>query len=386
MKIIEVGTGYTSIPANMGAATEIVVEELSKVFQKENINYYIFDIKDEKRQNTDLKIKEINVPKCFRKKDVSLGIVHKLKRVVYSINLSKALKKEIKSSKDKLVIHFHNQYNMFFYLKLVPKKLKKKVITAYTVHNGTWNGKWDSIKNKIKRKYFQEIYCIKNADKIFVLNEVTKDHFIKQFNIDSKKIIHIANGVNTDIYKPNENDDIVFFQCGSVCDNKNQLEAIKMLTPYLQENRNFKYVYVGGIIDQKYKQKIDNYIKEENIESQVEYLGEITPGKELSKYYSNSKAFIFPSKVEAFSLSILEAMASGLPVIMNKKAILEVDNKLNDIILFYYNEETFSKIIKEKILDDQVRKELSNKERKIVEDFYNWNIIANEYLKYFEKL
>ena len=30
MKIIEVGTGYTSIPANMGAATEIVVEELVK--------------------------------------------------------------------------------------------------------------------------------------------------------------------------------------------------------------------------------------------------------------------------------------------------------------------------------------------------------------------
>ena len=35
MKIIEVGTGYTSIPAKMGAATEIVVEEISKVFEKE---------------------------------------------------------------------------------------------------------------------------------------------------------------------------------------------------------------------------------------------------------------------------------------------------------------------------------------------------------------
>ena len=47
MKIIEVGTGYTSIPANMGAATEIVVEELAKIFEKEKVNYEIFDIKDE---------------------------------------------------------------------------------------------------------------------------------------------------------------------------------------------------------------------------------------------------------------------------------------------------------------------------------------------------
>ena len=45
MKIIEVGTGYTSIPANMGAATEIVVEELAKVFEKEKVNYEILDIK-----------------------------------------------------------------------------------------------------------------------------------------------------------------------------------------------------------------------------------------------------------------------------------------------------------------------------------------------------
>ena len=110
MKIIEVGTGYTSIPAKMGAATEIVVEEISKVFEKEKINYEIFDIKDEERKETNLKIKEVYVPKIFRKKDVGLGIMHKLKRIAYSISLAKSLKKEIKESDDELIIHFHNQY------------------------------------------------------------------------------------------------------------------------------------------------------------------------------------------------------------------------------------------------------------------------------------
>ena len=143
MKIIEVGTGYTSIPAKMGAATEIVVEEISKVFEKEKINYEIFDIKDEERKETNLKIKEVYVPKIFRKKDVGLGIMHKLKRIAYSISLAKSLKKEIKESDDELIIHFHNQYNMFFFCKLVSEKNRKKIKTIYTVHSYIWNEKWE---------------------------------------------------------------------------------------------------------------------------------------------------------------------------------------------------------------------------------------------------
>ena len=378
MKLIEVGTGYTSIPASMGAATEIVVEELCKVFENEKVNYEIFDIKDEKRQDTNLRIKEVYVPKFFRKKDVSLGIVHKLKRVVYSINLAMALKKEIKNTKDKLVIHFHNQYNMFFYLKLVPKKLDKKVITVYTVHNGTWNGEWDNIKNKLKKKYFQEIYCIKNADKVFVLNKITKKHFVEQLKINPEKIIIIANGVNTDIYKQSKksrSDDIIFFQCGSVLDNKNQLESIKMLKPYLQENKNYKYVYVGGIVDQKYKDKIDEYVKKNQLEEQIEYVGEIEPGEELSKYYKKSKAFIFPSKVEAFSLSIMEAMSSGLPIIMNSTYISIDIDKVKDIILFYKDEKSFDYIIKNKIKNESERVKIANLSRQV---------IAHKYLKEFD--
>ena len=34
MKIFEIGTGYTSVPARMGAATEIVVAELTTSMRK----------------------------------------------------------------------------------------------------------------------------------------------------------------------------------------------------------------------------------------------------------------------------------------------------------------------------------------------------------------
>ena len=46
MKIYEIGTGYTSIPAQIAAATETVVEELSKALLELGENVYIVDIEE----------------------------------------------------------------------------------------------------------------------------------------------------------------------------------------------------------------------------------------------------------------------------------------------------------------------------------------------------
>ena len=88
MKIFEIGTGYTSIPARMGAATEIVVEELTKSFLKMKQDVTIVDIKDKNRLSSNLPIIEVYMPQAFSSTDVKLGIVHKMKRVLYSISLT----------------------------------------------------------------------------------------------------------------------------------------------------------------------------------------------------------------------------------------------------------------------------------------------------------
>lgn len=384
MKIIECGTGYTSIPAQMGAATEIVVEELGKAFESLGINYVIYDVEDEQRAETKLRIHEVSLPKFLRKKDTTLGIVHKLKRVFYSLNLAKELRKEIKKSNEKIMIHFHNQYNMFFFLKTTPKKMLKNVKTSYTVHSYIWNNNWDNIKKTVKKKYFQEVYCVKNADKVFVLNNITIEHFVTKLKINKNKIFKIDNGVNENIYFPIENNktkEFVFFQSGSVCERKNQMSALKNLTPLIKGPENVKYLYAGGIIDKEYKNNIDIFINENSIEKNVEYVGELKPGKELNLIYNKASAFIFPSKAEAFSLVILEALSCGLPVIMDKSAIKEVDKELENVILFYKNEEEFLKIVKEKLLDEKNRMKISKMSRQLIEKKYSWNAVAKVYLK-----
>ena len=126
MKIYEIGTGYTPIPARMGAATEIVVEELTRSLLKKGVDVEIIDIKAKDRASTELPITEVGVPSLFTKADVSLGIMHKLKRVFYSVALAGKLKKILKKADEKVALHFHNQYNAYFFFKLTSKKLRQK--------------------------------------------------------------------------------------------------------------------------------------------------------------------------------------------------------------------------------------------------------------------
>ena len=116
MKIYERGTGYTPIPAQIGAATEVVVEELTRSFLKNGENVEIIDISAPGRVSNDLPITEVKVPNKFSEADVSLGMMHKLKRVVYSVCLAKHLKSILENSQEDIVLHFHNQYNLFFAL------------------------------------------------------------------------------------------------------------------------------------------------------------------------------------------------------------------------------------------------------------------------------
>lgn len=388
MMIYEIGTGYTPIPAKMGAATEIVVEELTRSIINIGYDASIIDIKAQNRAKTDLPIQEVSVPKMFTKTDVSLGIMHKLKRVVYSLSLAKVLRKIAQESKEKVVFHFHNQYNLFFFLKLLPKKLRSKITIAYTVHSYIWGTDWDEIKETVEKRYFQEIFCVKNADLVFVLNDITTDHFVNHLEVEKSKIKKIINGVNTKKYSPKTENEIkeiksqlglsdkrVIFQVGSVCDRKNQFGSVEMLCGYLKENADVVFMYAGGIIDQEYQDKLMAFAKSNGIGNQVRYMGELSPGDELSKYYAASDLSVFSSNLESFGLVVIEAISSGKTVLVADKLMFDLDTGYE----IYKNKEEFV----EKV-DAVLSGNLVNNGRQEVIEKYDWDVVAKDHVKLYE--
>lgn len=394
MKIYEIGTGYTSIPAKISAATEIVVEQLTKSLLEMHADVEIIDIYDTNRAKNNLPIVEINIPLFLSNTDVQLGVMHKIKRVVYSIGLSLKIKKFLgeNQNRDKVILHFHNQYNLFFFLKLVSKKIRNECIIAYTNHSGIWSLEWDEINSIIKKRYFQEAECMRKADLIYVLNNTTKWNIINHLGVEEKRIVSLINGVNQNIYYPLSNDEKeniknkynlkgkkIILQVGSIYENKGQLRIIKSLTIFLKTHPEYVFAYVGGIVSEKYQVEINQYIKEKNLKEQVVYLGMVNPGEELNSIYNMAEASIIASHYEAFGLVVIESMSAGVPVLINKDSQIFTNEGV-----IWYEESTLSNIIETEINNNSKLNKYKQQARKCAVEQYGWNNVAKSYYKSWE--
>lgn len=392
--ILEIGTGYTSIPSKIGAATEIVVEELTKAAINQNLDVAVFDIRDHDRPKNNLNIVEVYVPGFLAKTvETKLGIIHKLKRIVYSFSLSIRLIRYIKSDKF-YILHFHNQYNFFFFYKLSSKKKRKNIQLFYTNHTSAWSNPWQEIEHLIAKKYFMESFSLRKADKVFVLNPMTSYNLINHLDIPSGKINLIPNGVNPDIFvklpaddltvielrnKLNLNDRKVLIHSGAVCDRKNQLEIIKYLTPVFKKAPETVFLFAGAVREIAYHQAITEYCIEQKIDNNVIYLGELPPGVALNCYYNLAIGFIFFSKSEGFSLALLEALSSGLPVLLSKNLAMDFIRNKDSGILFFDSNQEFQDAFFTEIYPKDRQQYNSEKASQFIRSNYSWDIITRKY-------
>ena len=391
MKIYEIGTGYTPIPAKVAAATESVVEELTKAFMQKKIDVEVIDISANDRVPNSLPITEVKVPSIFTKSDISLGIIHKVKRVVYSVALALKLKKILKQTDQKTVLHFHNQYNIYFFLKLVKKELRDKAIIAYTNHNGFWSLPYEEAKSTLQSRYFQEIEGMKNADLIFVLNPKMKNNIVENLGIDENKVIRINNGVNTDVYAPLSSEQIekvkeklnlknkrIILQVGSVNENKGQGRAVKMIAPLLRENSDTVFAFAGDIVSQEYYQEVLRTAKEEKVENQVVYLGTFSPGEEMNGLYNIADTAIFVSRYEGFSLACIESISAGVPVVLCSYSLFS----FGDGSILAEKQDVADRI-RQLLNDGDLLKEIKQAARKNAVENFTWSKTAQKYFDNF---
>lgn len=394
MRIYEIGTGYTSIPADKGAATEIVVDCLSRALIELGHDVAVVDIEDADRLPTALPITEVKMPKGFSATDEALGIKHKLKRVVYSICLAKTLRRMLSElpAGENAVVHFHNQYNAFFYYRLVPARLRRRALVAYTCHSYIWHDAWEKIEGTIKKRYFQEVDAMRRADVVFALNEDAREKIVERIGVPEGRVVLIDNGVDVGAYRPLPPDEVgalrasagladapALIQVGSVCERKNQLGALQMIEPLMERFSNLVYLYAGGVIDAEYKASIDVYAEEHGIADRVRYLGELKPGKELNEWYNVATCGVFSSKTEAFYLVVIESMASGCPAFIDASLQSELKGAIR-----YASPQELCDHIEKMLCDEKYHAAVSDASRREASSRYSWNKVASDYAHLFD--
>jgi glycosyltransferase involved in cell wall biosynthesis len=141
---------------------------------------------------------------------------------------------------------------------------------------------------------------------------------------------------------------------------------------------NVKYLIVGGGDFEIY---LKNLAKKIGVSNKIIFTGEI-PNEKLPEYYAACDVFLLPSvsRLEAFGLVILEAMASGKPVIVSDiPGVREViENNVEGLLAEPLNSKDIAEKIKFLIADKELREKMGKNGRKKVEEKYQISTIARQ--------
>lgn len=162
---------------------------------------------------------------------------------------------------------------------------------------------------------------LKRAEYLIFTSNANRDDFYKFYNFPKDKTRIVPLGYDKKIYKViNKPKNILklkspyFLFVGRLEKRKNVANIIEAFSLFKQKNNTaHKLVLVGkkGYGYEKIIQKINSFSE---LKKEI-----IVPGylndKDLAHLYSASDAFIFPSLYEGFGIPVLEAMASGIPVL-----------------------------------------------------------------------
>ena len=118
------------------------------------------------------------------------------------------------------------------------------------------------------------------------------------------------------------------------------------------------------------------------MDKHIQYLGFVS---EQDKYdaISGAMALWLPSKNESLSISVLESMSLGVPVIVNGNCEVLKGHCIKSHAGYYYTEyEGFKANLT--ILLESNRNEISENAIAYIDKNYNWKIITNKITSFFE--
>ena len=151
----------------------------------------------------------------------------------------------------------------------------------------------------------------------------------ENYKIDENKIKKITPGLDRKIFTPDLNlpRENIFLSIGRIQEQKRQLETIKFLNNFRKIDSNFLCYFIGGPSGKSgddYLAELEESVKEFNLESHVEFLGNLTQ-TEIKILMNRSKLLIHTSQYETFGLVAIEANAMGVPVLTtNRGSLMEI--------------------------------------------------------------
>jgi len=159
---------------------------------------------------------------------------------------------------------------------------------------------------------------------------------------------------------------------------KKGLNILVKAFSFIAKKYNDVHLLIAGPDDDGYGEKVVRWLKEEGVIANATLAGMLQGEEKLEAFYK-SKVFVLPSYSENFGISVLEAMACGLPVaISNKVNIWDDVLKANAGLVSACDVEGFTKIIKCILDDEPYSRQMGINGKSLVKNKYSWREIAGK--------
>ncbi len=220
-------------------------------------------------------------------------------------------------------------------------------------------------------------------------------------HIDLHRIRHIPNGIDTSRFVPADSaqrstlrkqlglpkDRLLLIYTGRIALSKGVmmlLEAWRDIAPHRPEAH---LVLVGDGADSldDCEAQARDFVRSGGIADRTTFTGAVA---NVHEYLRACDVFVFPSEYEGFGLSILEAMAVGLPMVCTRVGVAaDLEREVGIELLVPPNQTAlFARALSRLLGDAQLRESLGRRAAQIVAGRYSMSIVARLHSELFAEL
>lgn len=234
----------------------------------------------------------------------------------------KAWKKFFEAHPEYQIIHSHIRSTASIILKCA-KKYGLHTI-AHSHNTRTESG----IKGMVKR--FLQKGIVRYADDLMACSKRSGEWLFGTENCRGENFYVLNNAIDTTIFKYNEEtrlaireelgvgDETVIGHIGRMEEQKNHTRLLTIFREYINENKNVKLWLIG---EGPLRSTIEEQIKNLGLGENVRILG---VRDDVPRLMQAMDAILFPSLYEGLPVTLVEAQAAGLPILMSDTITDEV--------------------------------------------------------------
>ncbi len=189
-------------------------------------------------------------------------------------------------------------------------------------------------------------------------------------------ITPISNGLKTEIFNPNNDGEYlrkkfglpkknIILYTGRINEEKN-LDVLIKAIPYVLKKVDAHFLIVGSGGD--YKKLLIKLTEELNVENNTTFT-DFLDWDDYPNIYAIADLFAMPSEAELQSIVTMEAVASGLPiVVVNKGAIHELASMNNGFVFESKNSKQMAECIVKILNDEKLKKNMGTNSLELIKE------------------